>query len=85
MHADIHSPNLPGLSAIIDPLTKLLKNMDEHFARLLVPNAKDSLIIGYFFANEQPLEDISRVIPKLPGKYAAKQKLVELLKQKYVA
>ena len=84
MHADIHSPNLPGLSAIIDPFDEnSLKNMDEHFARLLVPNAKDSLIIGYFFANEQPLEDISRVIPKLPGKYAAKQKLVELLKQKY--
>jgi hypothetical protein len=83
LHADIHAPSLPGLG-FSDPFDEnSLKQMDEGFARTLVPNAKDSLVIGYFFANEQNFEDIPRIIPKLPGKHAAKRKLVQMLQQKY--
>ena len=77
-------PALPGINGVSDPFdAETLKRMDDDWSKWLTTNAKDPLIIGYFFANEQAFEDIPRAVPQLSGKYAAKRKLVEMLQKKY--
>lgn len=77
-------PALPGVRGVPDPFdADTLRRMDESWSKSLPPKANDPLIVGYFFANEQGLEDIPRAIPQLPGKHAAKQKLIETLRAKY--
>jgi hypothetical protein len=77
-------PALPGVHGVADPFDENAKRKtDENWAKSLPKNADNPLIIGYFFANEQGFEDIPRAIPQLSGKYAAKLKLVEMLRKKY--
>ncbi len=77
-------PELPGIRGVPDPFDDATrKHFDEQCARQVAANAKDPLVIGYFFANEQAFEDIPRVVPQLDGKHAAKRKLVESLQKEY--
>jgi hypothetical protein len=77
-------PELPGIRGVSDPFdADTLSRMDKEFGTSVAENAKDPLIIGYFFANEQAFEDIPRGVPQLDGKHAAKRKLVEQLRSKY--
>ncbi len=77
-------PALPGIRGVADPFDdESRRKTEEGMARSLRPNANDPLIIGYFFGNEQAFEDIPRAIPRLPGKHAAKRKLVEILRATY--
>ena len=70
-----------GMFDPFDPETA--PRIDKAFAGRVVENADDPLLIGYFLANEQGLEDIPRGIPALDGSYACKRKLVERLQAKY--
>ena len=77
-------PELPGIRGIPDPFdAESLKHMDEEWSKTVAAKADDPLIIGYFFANEQAFEDIPRGVPQLPGKHAAKRRLVSMLKEDY--
>jgi hypothetical protein len=78
-------PELPGIRGVSDPFdADTLDRMDKEFGQEVAASAKDPLIIGYFFANEQAFEDIPRGVPLLNGRHAAKHKLVEQLRQKYL-
>ncbi len=78
------APELPGIRGIFDPFDEgNAAKMDELFAKAAGPVANDPLLIGYFISNEQGFEDIPRAVPQLPGKHAAKRKLVEMLKETY--
>ncbi len=75
---------IPGLRGVFDPFDPAaLAKMDELFAKQVAPAANDPLLIGYFLANEQALEDIPRVIPTLKGSQPAKRRLVRMLEEKY--
>jgi hypothetical protein len=78
------SPGLPGINGVPDPYdTDTLARFEQDCATRIKERAADPLIVGYFFANEQAFEDIPRGVPQLPGKHAAKRKLVEQLKATY--
>lgn len=75
--------HIPGLRGIFDPFdTETAAKMDRLFAETVAPNAEEPLLIGYFLANEQAFEDLTRVIPTLQGA-PAKQALAELLRERY--
>ena len=75
---------VPGLKGIFDPFDPANPpKMDELFAKGVTPSANDPLLIGYYLSNEQPFEDIPRVVPSLKADSAAKQRLVSMLKEKY--
>lgn len=77
-------PDLPGIRGVPDPFDpETLRKMDESWAKRLAPHADDPLIVGYFFANEQGMEDIPRGIPKLDGSHAAKRELVTMLRARH--
>ncbi len=78
------NPELPGIRGVADPFDEeVRRKTEENWSKSLPKQADDPLIIGFFFANEQGFEDIPRAVPQLPGKYAAKKKLVEMLQKKY--
>ena len=78
------APDLPGIRGVFDPFEEAnVSKMDRLFAKQVAPSAEEPLLIGYFLANEQGFEDIARAAPQLPGKHAAKRKLVEMLKESY--
>ncbi|MDA3797736.1 MAG: hypothetical protein PF692_01500 [Kiritimatiellae bacterium] len=70
-----------GMFDPFDPETRT--RIDKAMSGRIAKAADDPLLIGYFLANEQALEDIPRGIPQLDGSYACKQKLVEILQAKY--
>jgi len=75
---------IKGLRGLFDPFDSgVIAKTDKVFAERVGPQASDPLIVGYFLANEQPFEDIPRIIPTLTGGEAAKLRLAKLLKQKY--
>ncbi len=77
-------PELPGIRGIADPFDgESLKRMDDEWSKSIAGRAGDPLIVGYFFANEQAFEDIARGVPPLPGKHAAKRRLVKMLQDEY--
>jgi hypothetical protein len=77
-------PELPGIRGIPDPFdAESLKRMDDEWSKGIASRAGDPLIVGYFFANEQAFEDIARGVPPLPGKHAAKRRLVKMLEDEY--
>ena len=77
-------PELPGLRGVFDPFDEKIRDkMDALFEKSVAASADDPLIIGYFLANEQGFEDIPRAIPALKGNYAAKRRLIELLRAGY--
>jgi len=80
----VFAPDLPGMRGIFDPFEESnAAKMDSLFAEKVAPSASEPLLIGYFLANEQGFEDVPRAAPQLPGKHAAKRKLVETLKAAY--
>lgn len=75
---------IPGLSSIWDPFEPdAAARLDRAFARELAPIAGDGNIIGFFFNNEPHIENLPRILPGLDGKYHAKRRFVELLRNKY--
>ena len=74
-------PNVRGLFDPFDPETP--GRLDAAFAKALTPHKDDPLLIGYYIANEQGLEDIPTAIPALNGTYAAKRELVAFLRRRY--
>ena len=76
--------NIPTVRGMFDPFDPATPaEIDKAMSGGVAKNAEDPLLIGYFLANEQGLEDIPRAIPALDGSYACKRKLVEKLKEKY--
>ncbi len=77
-------PELPGIRGIPDPFDgEALRRLDQEWSQGIAARAADPLIVGYFFANEQAFEDIARGVPPLPGKHAAKRRLVKMLEDEY--
>lgn len=77
-------PPLPGAGGAFDPFDEAnRRTVDRNLAAELRRTANDPLILGYFFTNEPLYENIPRAVPKLTGKYACKQRLVEFLREKY--
>ena len=75
---------IAGLNGVFDPFdAQAIAKMDRLFSERLAPAANDPLIVGYFLANEQPLEDIPRVIPTLIAGQACKLRLIKMLQNKY--
>jgi hypothetical protein len=76
---------IPGLGSIWDPFEpEAAAKLDRNFARDLEPLADDPTIIGFFFNNEPHIENLTRILPGLDGRFYAKHKFVERLKAKYV-
>ncbi|NQT85327.1 hypothetical protein HQ560_01095, partial [bacterium] len=76
--------SLPGVRGLLDPFDpKTVAKIDALFAEHLPKRAKDPLLIGYFLANEQAFEDLSRVLPTLKAEQPAKVRLVQWLRDKY--
>ena len=70
-----------GMFDPFDPETA--GRIDKAMSGSVAQNAAEPLLIGYFLANEQGLEDIPRGIPQLDASYACKRKLIEILQAKY--
>ena len=74
---------IPDTHGIIDPFAdNAAAQLDKNFAVLTVDN-DDPLLIGHFLGNEQPFENIPKIVPGLDGKSGAKRRLVKLLQDKY--
>jgi hypothetical protein len=75
---------IPGLSSIWDPFEPgAAERLDRSFAARLAPMADDGNIIGFFFNNEPHIENLPRILPGLDGRFHAKRKFVERLRDKY--
>jgi hypothetical protein len=76
--------DIPGARGFFDVFdSELAKKIDGIFANDIASHANDPLVIGYYLANEQGVEDLPRALPALSGQFAAKKKLVDFLKKKY--
>ena len=76
--------DIPGARGFFDPFNpEVARRIDERFARTIAPGANDPLIIGYYLANEQGVEDLPRALAALDGSFAAKRALVDFLREKY--
>ena len=77
------APELKGVRGMIDPFDpRTAPALDKAFSRLAGAR-DDPLVIGYFLANEQGLEDIPRAVPRLGADSAAKRELVGMLRKRY--
>ena len=68
---------------MFDPFDEKSRSEVARAMKGMAKNADDPLIIGYFLANEQGLEDIPRAIPALDASWAAKRAFVKSLEKKY--
>jgi len=76
--------DIPGAREFFDPFNpSVVRRIDEIFARTVAPRADDPLLIGYYLANEQGVEDLPKALAALDSSFAAKQALVDFLKNKY--
>ena len=76
--------DIPGARGFFDAFDPgVAKKIDEIFSKDVAPKVNDPLLIGYYLANEQGAEDLSRALPALSGKFAAKKELVVFLEKKY--
>ncbi|MGB8355077.1 MAG: sugar-binding protein [Chthoniobacteraceae bacterium] len=72
--ADLMDPFVPGTEAALD----------KAYAGIVAPQADDPLLVGYFLGNEQHFEILPKQIPTYKAsKVAAKQRLVEMLQDRY--
>lgn len=77
------APELPARK-VWDPFDEgIEQRMDAVFASRVAPKADDPLIIGWFIVNEPSIEDVAKVVPGLKGSWGAKQRLVQMLREKY--
>lgn len=75
---------MPGVDRMYDPFTPETEEVIEKaFAQKVAPSANDPTIIGYFLGNEQLFENIPRIVPALKKDSFSKQRLVQLLQEKY--
>jgi len=76
--------HMSGLTGIFDPFDPEIRaKVESSFAKVLPPNANNPWVIGYFLANEQSWQDLTRAVPLMPGKQACKRELVKMLQKKY--
>ena len=77
-------PGIPGVGGLWDPFTPgAAEKLDADYARHVAPRANDPLIIGWFFNNEPHIENLPKILPGLPGSFAAKREFVGMLEAKY--
>ena len=78
-------PEVPGThGGIWDPFDESLRaRCDRNFAAKIAPAAGDPLIIGYFLVNEPLYEELPAAVAALDGAHACKQRLVQMLEEKY--
>ncbi|PAW76589.1 MAG: hypothetical protein B9S32_14520 [Verrucomicrobia bacterium Tous-C9LFEB] len=75
---------MPGVDRMYDPFAPGTEEVIEKaFAQQVAPLANDPTIIGYFLGNEQLFENIPRIVPALKKDSFSKQRLVQLLQEKY--
>lgn len=74
---------IPSVRGMFDPFDEKSKSEVKRGMKHMAKDADDPLMIGYFLANEQGLEDIPRAIPALDASWAAKRAFVKSLKAKY--
>ena len=77
------APALNGVRGMIDPFDPRTAPAVEKAMAGRASSAADPLLIGYFLANEQGLEDIPRAVPRNGADCAAKKELVRRLEAKY--
>jgi len=75
--------SIPSVRGMFDPFDEKSRSEVARAMKGMAKNADDPLVIGYFLANEQGLEDIPRAIPALDASYAAKREFVKALERKY--
>lgn len=74
---------IPDTHGIMDPFAGgAAAQLDKNCANLADDN-DDPLVIGHFLGNEQPFENIPKIVPGLDGKSGAKRRLVQMLREKY--
>jgi hypothetical protein len=78
-------PERIGAAELLDPFVPGTEEaLDKKFAARIAPRANDPLLIGYFYGNEQHLEELPKKIASYKaGKVAAKGRLVQMLQDKY--
>ena len=74
---------IPSVRGMFDPFDEKSREEVAKAMKGMAKNADDPLVIGYFLANEQGIEDIPRAIPALDATWAAKREFVKSLKRKY--
>lgn len=74
---------IPSIRGMFDPFDEKSVAAVANAMKGMAKNADDPLVIGYFLANEQGLEDIPRAIPALGADWAAKRAFVKALEKKY--
>ncbi len=74
---------LKGVRGMFDPFDEKSRREVANAMKGMARDAENPLIIGYFLANEQGLEDIPRAIPALGADSAAKREFVKFLERKY--
>ncbi|MFI4910107.1 MAG: sugar-binding protein [Sedimentisphaeraceae bacterium JB056] len=81
---DVRHGDKDFIYGFFDPFNEDSRNrIDKKLKNLLIPYKDCPEILGYFIQNEPDFSFIPMSIPKLDGKYPAKQKLVERLREKY--
>lgn len=75
---------IPDTHNIMDPFaTGAAEQLDQRCAGGLAATNNDPLVIGHFLGNEQPFENIPKIVPGLDGKSGSKRRLVQLLQAEY--
>ena len=76
--------DIPGARGFFDPFNPdLARRIDNIFSRSIAPRADDPLLIGYYLANEQAVEDLPKALAALDGSFVVKKTLIEFLEKKY--
>ena len=81
---DVGSPRALGqVRGMFDPFDAESVSAVENALKGVAAAKDDPLVIGYFLANEQAFEDVPEAVPALDASYAAKQKFVDYLRERY--
>ncbi|MBP5320024.1 MAG: hypothetical protein J6334_03470 [Kiritimatiellae bacterium] len=74
---------IPAIRGMFDPYDPMSVEAVTQALKTIRSRADDPLLIGYFLANEQALEEIPRALPALDSSFAAKRTFVADLRKKY--
>ena len=74
---------IPSVRGMFDPFDPGNVSEVSRALKQVASRASDPLLIGYFLANEQAMEEIPRALPALDGHFAAKREFVAGLRKKY--
>ncbi len=76
--------DIPGARGFFDPFnSKLAEKIDEIFSKTVAKHAEETLLIGYYLANEQAAEDLPKALAALDSSFSAKRELIEFLRKRY--